>query len=791
MKIAVGNSRMEKFWKNREFSWDELTNRLGKTYRTSETVQEYRNMPKAQQDAVKDIGGFVGGSLKDGRRKRGHVELRSVLTLDADYARTDFWSCVKEKYTCCIYSTHKYTEEKPRLRLVILLKRPVSEEEYPAVARMTAKDIGLEMFDDTTYEPTRLMYWPSTSADGEFVFEKSDAGALDPDKILARYKDWRDSSQWPVSDRQRKLMKSSLEKQADPLEKLGIVGAFCRTYSIEEVIEKYLDDVYEPCVQIPERYNYIPADSTAGVVVYDGKFAYSHHASDPACGKLCNSFDLVRIHRFGELDEKVSEDTPVGKLPSFIAMQELAAKDTEVKNLLAEERVKEAADDFDNENWQEALELNKKGTVVDSLSNLILILSHDPKLKSILFNQHCDGMEITGEVPWKHPDRWWRDADDAQLISYIDKTYGLFSKSKYNIAVTKVTDDRSYHPIRDFINNLPEWDGLPRVDTLLVDFLGTVDNAYVREVTKKTLCAAIARVFEPGIKFDYMLVLNGKQGVGKSTFLRKLGGGWFNDSLQLSDTHDKTAAEKLQGYWILEISEMAGMKKTDIETLKAFISRQDDVYRASFGRRAVPHARQCIFVGTTNSERGFLRDTTGNRRFWPVMVEKGKREAWSITQDEVNQIWAEAMVLYKAGEKLCLSDEVEAYAEDMQREAMETDEREGIIEAYLERLLPKDWDRWDMYKRKEYMRDYEEQDSIITKGTEKRKTVCVLEIWCEALGGMPGTIKRIDSFEINGLLRRINGWRNAGRLIKCGPYGKQRVFEKESPMAIYKENKKK
>lgn len=781
LKIAVANSRMEKFWKNRELSWDELTNRLSNTYRTGETVQEYRNMPKAQQDAVKDIGGFVGGSLKDGRRKRGHVELRSVLTLDADYASSDFWSRVKDKYTCCIYSTHKHTEEKPRLRLVVLLKRPVSEEEYPAVARMVAKDIGLEMFDDTTYEPSRLMYWPSTSADGEFVFEKSDAGVLDPDEILARYKDWRDSSQWPVSDRQGKLIKSSLDKQADPLEKPGIVGAFCRTYSIEDVIKKYLDDVYEPCDYIPGRYSYIPADSTAGVLVYNGKFAYSHHASDPACGKLCNAFDLVRIHKFGELDDKTDEDTPVGKLPSFIAMQELAAKDAEVKKTLAEERTKEAKEEFDSENWQDALELNKKGTVVDSLSNLILILSHDPMLKNIVFNQHLDGMEITGEVPWKHPERWWRDADDAQLISYIDKTYGLFSKSKYNIAVTKVTDDRSYHPIKDFLNGLPAWDGIPRADSILIDYFGAEDNEYVREVTRKTLCAAVARVFEPGIKFDYMLVLNGKQGIGKSLFLKKLGGIWFNDSLQLSDTHDKTAAEKLQGYWILEISEMAGMKKTEIETLKAFISRQEDVYRASFGRRAVPHARQCIFIGTTNTDRGFLRDITGNRRFWPVKVQEGKKAPWTLTTEEMQQIWAEIMVRYKAGEVLCLKGDVEKYAEAMQREAMETDEREGIIEAYLEKLLPERWQDWDMYRRKEYIREYDEKDSVLPKGTVKRQTVCVLEIWCEAFGNVPGTLKRTDSYEVFGIMRKINGWESKGRSIVCGPYGKQKVFERAEP----------
>ena len=236
-------------------------------------------------------------------------------------------------------------------------------------------------------------------------------------------------------------------------------------------------------------------------------------------------------------------------------------------------------------------------------------------------------MEIKGEVPWNHPSKFWRDADDAQLISYVDTHYGTFSARNYDIAVTKVADDRAYHPIREFIESLPEWDKIPRVDTLLVDYLGAADTAYVRAVTRKTLCAAISRVLRPGCKFDSMLVLNGPQGVGKSTLIAKLAGEWFSDSLNLGDTKDKTAAEKLQGYWILEIGELAGLKKAEVETLRSFLSRQNDIYRAAFGKRATPHLRQCVFFGTTNAESGYLRDTTGNRRFWPVKTPAAGRSS--------------------------------------------------------------------------------------------------------------------------------------------------------------------
>lgn len=194
-------------------------------------------------------------------------------------------------------------------------------------------------------------------------------------------------------------------------------------------------------------------------------------------------------------------------------------------------------------------------------------------------------MEIKGDVPWKHPSKYWRDADDAQLVSYIDTNYGTFSQRNYQIAVTKVADDYSYHPIREYLKRLPTWDVIPRVDTLLIDYLGADNNDYVKAVTRKTLCAAVCRVLNPGCKFDSMLVLNGPQGIGKSTLIAKLAGEWFSDSLSLNDTKDKTAAEKLQGYWILEIGELAGLRKAEVETLRSFLSRQNDIYRASFGRR--------------------------------------------------------------------------------------------------------------------------------------------------------------------------------------------------------------
>ncbi len=776
MKIAVGNSRMDKKWKNRDISWEDLCQRVSSTIRTTETVEEYRKLKKGAQDNIKDVGGFVGGQLREGRRKNGMVLCRSMLTLDMDYGEPGIWDEIDllHDFRCCVYSTHKHTPEHPRLRMIIPLARDITEEEYPAVARMVAKEIGIDLFDDTTYEACRLMYWPSTSANGEFFYKTKDGPLLDPDAYLAKYADWHDASTWPVSSRQSEAVRRSITQQADPLEKPGIVGAFCRAYTIEEAIETFLSDVYEPS-SMNGRYDYIPADSAAGVVVYDGKFAYSHHATDPVCGKLLNAFDLVRLHKFRELDENVGLDTPPGKLPSFKAMSDLALGDDKVKAVFAGERIAQAAAEFSDEDWQNGLELDKSGHVKNTLRNLTLILENDPNLKGVVYNQLLDGMEIKGEVPWNHPSKFWRDADDAQLISYVDAHYGTFSARNYDIAVTKVADDRAYHPIREFIESLPEWDKVPRVDTLLVDYLGASDTAYVRAVTRKTLCAAISRVLRPGCKFDSMLVLNGPQGVGKSTLIAKLAGEWFSDSLNLGDTKDKTAAEKLQGYWILEIGELAGLKKAEVETLRSFLSRQNDIYRAAFGKRATPHLRQCVFFGTTNAESGYLRDTTGNRRFWPVKTPgNGNKQSWNLTHEEILQIWAEALVYVRQGEKLYLSAEMDALAKDEQREAMESDEREGLVREYLDTLLPERWAEMDLFERRNFLTG-SDFGGLQEKGTVRRTSVSNMEIWCECFGKERANLRRTDSNELTGILARL-GWKRADNKVRIPLYGPQYVF---------------
>ena len=776
LPIAYGNSCYAKTWSNKTIRFDALCDRLSATIRTSETAEEYPKLAKADRDRAKDKGGFVGGQLRDNRRKRENVACRSMLTEDVDHADTDFIQRFTDgcRYAACLYTTHGHTPEAPRVRIVVPLTRDVTPEEYTAIARYFADEWGIDQFDECSYRPHQLMYWPTTPSNGEYIFRRVDGEWLDPDAYLAAHPNWRDCSLLPTSSRESTVRSQTAAKQEDPLEKEGVVGSFCRAYPIEEAIDRFLSDIYEPS-EVDGRYDYIPADSSAGVVVYDGKFAYSHHATDPACGMLLNAFDLVRLHLFGNMDDRCAPDTAPGKLPSFKAMTELALKDEKVKAVFAQERLAQAEEEFDEDHWQARLELDKAGNVKNTLRNLTLILENDPNLKPLVFNQLLDGMEIKGAVPWKHPSKFWRDADDAQLISYVDTHYGTFSARNYDIAVTKVSDDRSYHPIREFIANLPAWDGVERVDTLLIDYLAAEDTPYVRAVTRKTLCAAIKRVLAPGSKFDSMLVLNGPQGVGKSTLIAKLAGEWFSDSLNLSDTKDKTAAEKLQGYWILEIGELAGLRKAEVETLRSFLSRQNDIYRAAFGKRATPHLRQCVFFGTTNAESGYLRDTTGNRRFWPVKTPGGgAKHSWELTDEDIRQIWAEVLVYVERGEKLYLDASMETLAKAEQREAMESDEREGLVRLYLDTLLPEDWSSMDIFERRNFLHG-SDFGPAQRQGTVKRTSVSSMEIWCECFGKDRSNLRRSDSNEITGILKRI-GWQRAESKVRIPLYGPQYIF---------------
>lgn len=787
--IATGQSRKSKYWKNTEITWEELVQRLQTTTRTPETQGEYINLSKSKQDNIKDIGGFVGGRLKGGRRKAESVDKRYILTLDADYASEDFFDCMKMffDFSWCIYSTHKHTTEKPRLRLLIPLSRPCNPDEYEAVARRVAADIGIDMFDDTTYQAHRLMYWPSTSIDGQYVFGHEDNKPLDVDETLARYEDWKDISSWPTSSRTLKAKDRLIKKQEDPTTKNGIVGVFCRTYMVDEAIEKFLPGIYVPCA-VEGRYTYANGSTAAGAVVYeDGKFLYSNHATDPISGMLCNAFDLVRIHKYADMDDDALDGTPTVKLPSYVAMQELAVNDREVKLTLHRERTSSSRGDFadiiaDDEEysdeWALELQADKNGKYAPTIDNIKMIMTYEPALrKKIRFNEFTKKYRVFDGVPWNRDttERDWCDADDAGLRHYIEKEYGIKNKGSVDDAWVLVANENKYHPVKDYLNGLV-WDGVPRIDTLFIDYLGANDTEYVRAATRKALVAAVARIFVPGVKYDQMLVLIGPQGCGKSQIIKRLGKDWSSDTL--STVQGKDAYEQIQGFWIIEIAELAAMRKQEVESIKHFITKSEDAYRAAYGHHVDTYKRQCVFFGTTNKYE-FLRDMTGNRRFWPIDVnpKNATKDMWQeLGPDTVDQVWAEAVELFKKGEKIFFDDEkLKALAAEEQDRHLEESPLTGDVKRYLDVKLPEDWDKYDMSARRVY---YQGNDfGTKVEGTITRDRVCPLEIWCELLNGDKKDMSVQRSREIREIILKTGEWEQMKSSSRFGElYGTQRGF---------------
>jgi len=350
IKVSIGGSRFSKNWQPQKMRWSEFVTRLAEPIRRPVTVAEFHAMTKDQRDRIKDVGGYTRGPVDGAERKQESIKSVSLLFLDADNAGPGLVDTLKLVYDFAFvaHSTCSHTPDKPRLRIVIPLSRGVSPDEAEATGRKLAEHLGKEHFDPTTFENNRLMYWPAIPRDAEYFFEYQDASFLDPDDYLLQYDDWRDQRawpRWPEGDRAGHGPEPNNGKAEDPRQKPGIIGAFCRAYSVRDAIFTFLHDVYTPG-RSENRFTFIAGSSANGLCIYDdGTRAWSEHATDPAGGKNLTAFDLVRIHKFGELDTDTDPQTPINELPSHRAMIDFAKRDEKVMQELAN-RQREIEADF-------------------------------------------------------------------------------------------------------------------------------------------------------------------------------------------------------------------------------------------------------------------------------------------------------------------------------------------------------------------------------------------------------------------------------------------------------------
>lgn len=803
--IATAESRKDTHWRNIAITWEQLKERCRHT-RTAETAAEYAQMTKAQRGNVKDVGGFVGGTLKeDGNRRNENLKERTLLTIDIDDA-TEMPQAPNPRFALILHSTHSHTEAAPRYRIIVPLSRPCSPIEYQAVAHKMAEAVGLEQVDITSCEPVRLMYWASAPKDAPVIYTAQDGEPLDVDGILGLYKDWSNPDEWATKERASgtayslpltKRVRS--ERQSSPREKPNLIGSWCRTFSVFDVLNDMLAGVYVPAGL--NRYTYAEGSTFGGVCVYDdGDFFFSFHQSDPLGGQLLNSWDLYRLARFGHLDRDAAPTTRTDRLPSSEAMREYALSVPAVKRDYLTRQVNEAAGEegitgSEEEvpptegDWIDVLETDSKGHIANTLNNFYLILKHDPNLikDRVIFD------EIKLAKTFLHPPLWertegdtWTDADTAQVALYIERAYHIKSRGDLQTALDAVCTEDAFrrNPVREFIRR-EEWDGTPRMDTLFVDTLGAEDTPLTRSITRKSLVACVARSFDPGCKYDQITVLVGEQGIGKSSVLRRLAGGgkYFMDSFTL-DSRSNKMQESVLGAWIVEIPELDGLYRADMNAIKSFVSKQWDEFRPAYAREKILAKRTCVFFATTNDD-DFLRDASGNRRFWILKCDGNpRRSVFDLDSHYIAQVWAEAYEHYKAGDTpLYLDRAQEGQLAELQKRYDSDNDLIGSLEAFLDTLLPYDWDTFQMDERRAYFQavkrgePYYRDPTTQVKSipTKLRTEVSAIEVVNEFLMQDNGKGNRQARLATD-LLRKIDGWEQADRKVLSGGYGRQKIF---------------
>lgn len=519
--------------------------------------------------------------------------------------------------------------------------------------------------------------------------------------------------------------------------------------------------------------------------------------------KVAGDYRLASAH--AEMDDLLGSDCLLGEPGTAVAVIPAApALAADLADLLGEVAPVQPAPKpgpvIDPE-WKSYLHRNEEGVIKATLPNVQLIVRNDIRTRGIIaFNEFTQDMvllrapgtlRLKKESPkpirqldgrlWVMSDPLngdtWTDSHDHALRAVIEAPerqggYGLkASVQDVRAAIDMVAHENAFHPVRDYLQGLA-WDGVSRVEGLFVDYLGSENNAYHRAIARMTLVGAVTRIFEPGHKFDFVPILEGVQGKRKSTFIEILARSWFSE-LE-GDLHDrKQLVEKMQGAWILEIPELQGFSKAEVTTIKGFVSARKDKVRMAYARRAVEFPRQCIFMGSTNDGE-YLKDSTGGRRFWPVACNIGEIDTARLARN-VDQVWAEAVALYREMRRNCNAETLPLYLSDQEagreagilqesRRAVGADDvMAGQIEDWLTQPIGADLGL----------------DDLEGETPEYRTRTCLLEIWVQMLGRDKAAYTDRDQQLLGRAMRKVEGWRVSGARHRfTGGIGQQRAYEK-------------
>lgn len=807
--------------------------------RTKETVLEYQEGDRDFRLKCKDKGGFIAGASVNNRRNAASMVSRNMITLDMDYCPKNIIHILEKKqeektlnFPFFIYSTHSHTPEKPRLRLIVPLKEKILAELYEPVARAIASNVGMEYFDATTFQTNRIMYFPSVSIDGDYLCKefkllgKDKKDPLDANVMLDQYMDYRNIAEFQKPHYIEGLKVSRIEKgnmRDSTKTKYRIVNAFNIEYSIIEAIDTFLGDVYKK--ERNDRYTYLDGESKNGLVILNPQYAYSHHATDPAQGRLLNAFDIVRIHKFGKEDTDVTEqltyenysrntsyksmvDYIRGNLPSVMKRMPEYKKLNKNEKEFIEGKIQVEEGSVEENDWRLTLDYAGKGAnrhPKSNARNIKIIFENDEYFKDLFyFDSLKDAICFDRSPSWnkeKEEGDLVSDEDDSEIRIYLNTVYQISGKDLIYDSVVHQASKKRRHPIRTFLAKLPEWDKKPRISTIITTLFDIPSNEYYRQASKAWWVGIIQRIMRPGSKFDTMLILSGEQGIGKSQFGKSIATLYWNGDMTKIDSEPnffgddelpfdkKDAYEQLGGIMIYELPEFERYyKKSDTSTVKSFISKTSDKYRKSYGRRVGEYKRQCVFIATTNDKRP-LRDRTGNRRFLPFYSNLPRNVSrlydpkyWN--EKIRNQCLAEALYYFDEGFNPMTKFTPEAMEiwEQLNEKATVENDSLPIVEMYVNNKFPVNYFAYNFYEMKKYYREAVEADfegNYIAR--EKRIEFSIKEIYCVAfdreISHTPGYIMRE---QIESALDKLGYVKQAYRRTQ-GVLGQQYVYKFYEP----------
>jgi len=717
--------------KNTRRSWRKMKRKLSEPLiDTSVTYAQYEALDQDGKLLKKRApGAWTPSRYKGTRRAVVDLKEKTLIVYDLDYISHDQLDEIRmglapiSRFAWFMHTTRSHTPDAPRARMILPVSRPMLPDEAHAVFRLLAQELaddpeeGIEIPDLVSFRGNQTMFWPSVSKDQEFWTDENVGQIVDVDEVLAANPGWEDFNNLPYqAEETSRGITDPNKRMEDPFKKPEPIGAFCRSYTVQEVIENWLTDIYAPGdSETEERYTYLLGTGSNGAVVYEnGKFLHSNHGSDPV--DTVNAFDLLRLHKFGHLDTEAHHNTTPGNMPSFKAAMEFARKDERVIEDLygshdetlddlddedaapdhvsrddTSEADPEGEDDSDEEvdlgsklddlpddddaeepakpeeksqTWRKHLRRKANGELENTLNNAALIVANDRRIaSSVGYNDfthdpvclkpiRAPKIDLPSRAVPKRDRRLgrrWEDADDIsiQLICSGDAERGGYEcdmdRTKIESAVLARGMQNRIHPVKTFVEDChAKWcdKGRPTeaLDAWVSEYLGCPDTPFHRQAGRMLLIAAVARIYEPGCKFDVMPVIEGPTGSRKSSFWAKLFGGFVSE---LDCDLDKTdrVIEKLRGNWAVEMAEMAAAKKADSNMLKMRLSTARDTHRLAYAKREMEFPRQSIWVGTSN-EDDYLTDPTSNRRFWvfrspkdrfnPIDTDKLERNLWRL-----------------------------------------------------------------------------------------------------------------------------------------------------------------